>query len=80
MHFLRSLTAKTGAPEPRSRGPIHGDATAEARMRHAEWYRRAWPAPGSHLRPRAQALLCPPRAAREGKEKPHRQVRGGRQV
>jgi len=36
MHFFRSLTAKTGAPEPRSRGPIHGDATAEARMRHAE--------------------------------------------
>ena len=31
MHFFRSVTAKTGAPEPRSRGPIHGDATAKAR-------------------------------------------------
>src|SRR5687767_6261730 len=35
------------------RGGVHG---------HADSIRRAWPAAGSHLRPRAQALLRPPRA------------------
>jgi hypothetical protein len=42
---------------PRLRGCDRGGA-----HRHADSIRRAWPAAGSHLRPRAQALLRPPRA------------------
>jgi hypothetical protein len=40
--------------------PVFGDATAEACNRHADSIRRAWPAAGSHLRTRTQALLRPP--------------------
>jgi hypothetical protein len=42
---------------PRLRGCDRGGV-----HRHADSIRRAWPAAGSHLRPRAQALLRPPRA------------------
>src|SRR5688572_8591853 len=42
---------------PRLRGCDRGGV-----HRHADSNRRAWPAAGSHLRLRAQALLRPPRA------------------
>jgi hypothetical protein len=60
-HRGPSSALRRSSSAPR-RAPVFGDATAEARDGHADSSRRAWPAAGSHLRPRAQALLRPPRA------------------
>jgi hypothetical protein len=59
--MVKEGNAAACAPErgagPRLRGCDRGGV-----HRHADSIRRAWPAAGSHLRPRAQALLRPPRA------------------